>query len=273
MVGAGRKVAGLLAVAGFIAWGRVVQGAEMSEAIRSFKNFTRDAATVEQGRLRLEVQGVKIQDKEKTRLNLIGFRIKADEISAGAFTLLGSYGLSKNSEIGFSLPGYIESRTVSGQKTTKEDMGDVTLYGKFTQGVNDNLKWAAGVEVRVPSGSKSKEFGTDEVGLNPFLSARYVYKAFGMGGHVGYEFTTGDVPDVFNWSFELFLRGSSFYTIRHELTGRVFHQGGFRNHDLTLWPGVDLHFADNFTIRPTGMVGGTDIALDYGIGLGLAYIF
>jgi hypothetical protein len=253
--------------------GRVAQAVEMTDAIRSFKNFTRDAATVEEGRLRLEVQGMKIQDEQKTRLNLIGFRIRADEISAGALSLLGSYGLSKNSELGFVLPGYIETRTVSGNKTTREDMGDVTLYGKFTRNVNDSLRWAAGLELRVPSGSKAKEFGTDEVGFNPFVSGRFVHKAFGMGAHVGYEMTTGDVPDVFNWSFELFLRGSSFYTIRHELTGRVFHQGGFRNVDLTLWPGVDLHFSDNFTIRPTGMVGGTDIALDYGIGLGLAYVF
>lgn len=273
MARAGRgAVVGMVGVV-VVAWAMGAGAVDVNDQIRSFKNFTRDAATIGEGRFRLEVQGVKIEDEAKTRLNLIGFRIKADEISAGALSLLGTYGLSKNSEVGFVLPGYIESRTVTGQKRTREDMGDVLLWGKFTQTVQDQLKWAAGVEVSVPSGSKSKEFGTDEVGVNPFVSGRYTYKAFGMGGHLGYQFSSGDVPDVFNWSFEMFLRGSSFYTIRHELTGRVFHQGGFRNHDLTLWPGVDLHFSDNFTVRPTGMVGGTDIALDYGVGLGLAYVF
>lgn len=274
MAGAGRGVVrGMVVVAVFAAWAVCARAVDVNEQIRSFKNFTRDAATVGEGRFRLEVQGVKIQDEGKTRLNLIGFRIKADEISAGALSLLGTYGLSKNSEVGFVLPGYIESRTVAGKKSTQEDMGDVLLYGKFTQTAQDNLKWAAGLELSVPSGSKAKQFGTDEVAVNPFVSGRFTYKAFGMGAHAGYQFSSGDVPDVINWSFEMYLRGSSFYTIRHELTGRVFHQGGFRNHDLTLWPGIDLHFSDDFTVRPTGMVGGTDIALDYGIGLGLAYVF
>ncbi|MCX8071225.1 MAG: hypothetical protein N3C12_02060 [Candidatus Binatia bacterium] len=255
------------------------RGMELSGKERSFRSFIVDPVTVDEGRFRLEVQGIKIEDPEGARLNLIGFRIpkppqvrrEAIGSDGGVFNLIGSYGLAKNAEIGFLLPGYIESRTVAGEKQTREDMGDVQLYGKFTQPLGDLIRWTAGVQVSVPSGSKRKEFGTDEVGLNPFVAGRVTWKRIGLGGQVGYEMFTGDVPDVFNNSWTLFLKGNDFYTLRGETVIRVFHQGGFRNVDLTVWPGVDLHFSDRLLVRPTGMIGRL-ASPDWGIGLGLAYL-
>ncbi|GBD27900.1 hypothetical protein HRbin30_03257 [bacterium HR30] len=252
---------------------------ELTGKERSFRSFIVDPVTVDQGRFRLEVQGIKIQDLEGARINLIGFRIPKppqlyrEQIGSegGVFQLLGSYGLAPNAELGFVLPGYIETRTVAGQKETKEDMGDVQLYGKFTQPLGDLVRWTAGLQMSVPSGSKSKEFGTDEVGLNPFLGARLTWKRIGFGGQVGYAMFTGNVPDVFNNSWTLFLKGNDFYTLRGETVIRVFHQGGFRNVDLTVWPGVDLHFSDRLLVRPTGMVGRL-ASPEWGIGLGLAYL-
>lgn len=268
---------------GVVAW--AFTGASSIEAIeltgkeRSFRTFIQDAVTVEEGRLRLEVQGVKMNDEYGAQFNLIGFRIpKPPNIArrdisteGGVFNLIGSYGLAKNVELGFLLPGYIETRTVAGQKSTKEDVGDVELYGKFTQVVTDMFTGGAGLQLSLPSGSKSKHFGTDEVGLNPFVSGRFTWKRVGLGAHVGYQMFTGDVPEVFNTSMQLFLKGSDFYTLRGEAVLRVFQQGGFRNVDLTVWPGVDLYFSDRLLVRPTGMAGGTEAALDWGIGIGLAY--
>lgn len=252
---------------------------ELSGKERAFRTFIQDAVTVDEGRFRLEVQGIKVQDDPGARFNLIGFRIpkppniprRAISTDGGIFNLVGSYGLAKNVELGFLLPGYIESRTVAGEKSTKEDMGDVQLYGKFLRTVSQMFVGGAGLQLSVPSGSKRKEFGTDEVGLNPFASGRLTWKRVGLGAHLGYEIFTGDVPDVFNTSMQLFLKGNDFYTLRGEAVLRVFHQGGFRNVDLTVWPGVDMYFSDRLLVRPTGMVGGTDAALDWGIGLGLAY--
>ncbi|GIW44369.1 MAG: hypothetical protein KatS3mg077_1651 [Candidatus Binatia bacterium] len=268
---------GVIAVAAFA--GSPVHAVELSGKERSFRSFIVDPVTVDAGRFRLEVQGFKIQDDEGARINLIGFRIpkppqvRRQEIESdgGVFNLIGSYGLSNNSEIGFLLPGYIETRTVAGQKQTKEDMGDVQLYGKFVQPYGDLIKWTAGVQVSLPSGAKNKEFGTDEVGLNPFVGGRLTWKRIGFGGQIGYEFFSGDVPDVFNNSWTLFLKGSDFYTLRGETVIRVFHQGGFRNVDLTVWPGVDLHFSDRLLVRPTGMVGRL-ASPEWGIGLGLTYL-
>lgn len=274
-----RRRIGIGLIAAAMAVASHARAVELSGHERTFRTFTIDATTVEENRFRLEVQGIKVQDDPGARFNLIGFRIpkppaiarKEISTDGGIFNLLGSYGLSKNAEVGFLLPGYIESRTVAGQKSTKEDMGDVQLYGKFTQPVMDIMRWGAGVQVSVPSGSKSKDFGTDEVGLNPFVSSRVTWGRIGLGGHLGYQFFTGDVPDVFNTSLSLFLKGNDFYTLRGEAVLRVFHQGGFRNVDLTVWPGVDMYFSDRLIVRPTGMVGGTDAATDWGIALGIAY--
>jgi hypothetical protein len=274
-----RRRIGFGLIAAAMAVASHAQAVELSGQERTFRTFTNDAATVEEGRIRLEVQGIRVQEEEGARFNLIGFRIpkppaaRREQIgmNGGIFNLLGSYGLTKNAEVGFLLPGYIESRTVVGQKRTKEDIGDLQLYGKFTQPLADMFRWGAGVEVSVPSGNESDDFGTGEVGLNPFVSGRFTWKRIGFGGHVGYQLSTGDVPDVFNTSGSLFLKGSDFYTLRAETALRVFQQGGFRNVDLTVWPGVDMHFSDRLIVRPTGMAGGTGAATDWGIALGIVY--
>jgi hypothetical protein len=251
----------------------LAKAADVTEADRGFKNFTRETAVVNEQQVRLEVRGLTLHDDEKTRLNLIGYRIKADEISGGVIDLVASYGVMKNAEIGLILPGYIESRQINGASANTGDMGDLQLYGKFRREVAERCSVGGGVELSIPTGNEDKQFSTGELAVNPFVSTRYTYGRFGVGAQLGYQFLTGDVPDVFNYGVEFFIRGSDLYALRLELNGRVFQQGGFRNNDLTLWPGIDFNLSDMITIRPTGMVGGTDIALDWGLGLGMVAKF
>lgn len=253
---------------------RCASAAEVTDADRSFRNYTQETAVVSDQQVRVEVRGVMVQDEGKTRLNLIGYRIKADSIHGGIMDLVGSYGLSKNSELGLILPGYIESRRVSGQPAVNNgDMGDLQLYGKFKYSVAEHCSVGAGGQLSVPTGNEKKEFGTNELGMTPYVSTRYEHGSLGVGVQAGYQFWTGDVPGAFQYGAEFFVRPSESWAFRTEVAGRVFDQGGFRNHDVSLYPGFDYNLEENLVIRPIGIVGLSKIALDYGIGLGVAAKF
>jgi len=273
-MGAAQKwVAGTFAGLSLVGLVGTARAGDVSDADRAFQNFTRETAVLGEQQIRVEVQAMSLHDENKTRLSLIGYRIKADSTSGGRVDALASYGLMKNMEVGMVLPYYFESRDINGASTNTQDFGDLKLYGKFRRQVATNCSVGAGLELSTPSGDKDNQFGIGEVAVNPFLSTRYTYGRFGVGGQVSYQFVSGSVPDVFGYGLEFAIRGSDLYALRLELDGRVFQQGGFRNNDLTLWPGIDFNISDNFTIRPEGMVGGTDIALDWGIGLGIAAKF
>jgi hypothetical protein len=268
-----------------IGWANLAAAVDVSDADRGFRNFSRDAATLNSGQIRLEVQGLTLHDDNEyprtrtengqtivqrpAKLSPVGFRTDYKSITANQVNLLASYGLAKNAEIGFLMP-YMTSST---DTKYEEDAGDLQLYVKFRREVAERCALGFGAEVSVPTGNENKQLGTGETGLNPFVSTRYSYKALAVGGHVGYQVFSGDVPDVFNWSFDVIVRPAASYALRTEVTGRLFHQRGSHNNDITMWPGVDVNFAENFTIRPTGIVHLTDLAYDWGLGLGLAYIF
>lgn len=282
-------VGGLLTIGAVTA----AHAADVTNADRSFKNYTRDAAGLNEGQFRFELQGATLHDENNditfktsssgvttaTRpavLNLAGFRTDYQSLSGGNFNLQGSYGLSKNVEVGLIMPFFVASTQplTNNQYSTSSytgDAGDLLLFGKFSKEVAERCSLAGGLEVSAPSGNEDKGFGTGNTGMNPFVSTRYTYKGLGVGGHVGYQLFTGDTPDVFNWSFEMFLRGGPTYVFRTEVTGRLFQQRGSDNNDVTLWPGIDFNFSDHLTIRPTGMTGLTGVALDWGVALGLAY--
>jgi outer membrane protein OmpA-like peptidoglycan-associated protein len=266
----------------------VASGADVAvtDADRTFKNFTRESATVSQDEVRLEVRGLMEQDEENTKLDLLGFPVNrlpgttggVNGINGGIIDLVASYGFAKNAEVGFILPGYIQSLSLnSGAKdVNNSDVGDLMLYGKFQRAVAEHWNVGAGLELTTPNGPVNKGFGTGSVGLNPIISTRYQQGRVGVGTNVGFNFYTGDFPDVFNYGAEVILRASKSFAIRTEIAGRLFNQGGRfggRYHDLTILPGIDFKWSDTLTIRPTGLANGTDTALDWGIGLGIATTF
>jgi outer membrane protein OmpA-like peptidoglycan-associated protein len=77
---------------------------------------------------------------------------------------------------------------------------------------------------------------------------------------------------VLNYGAEVIVRANQYLALRTEIAGRVFDQNG-RFHNLQVLPGVDFKWSDLITIRPTGMIGGTNTALDWGIGVGIAVAF
>ncbi|HUI28502.1 MAG TPA: OmpA family protein [Candidatus Kryptonia bacterium] len=265
---------------GWIAAARADESSDVTDADRVYRNFTREAATVQPGQIRLEVRGMALGDENNTFLNLNGFPAPqgTDQVEGGIFDFLTSYGLGKSSEVGAVVPVITQSlRTPAAagltQTTSDTDIGDVQLYGKFKHQVAQHCSVAGGVELSLPTGIEHKTFGTGELGVNPFVATRYQMGHFGVGIHAGYEMYTGDVPDIFNYSAEAFFRPSSTYNIHAELSGRLFNDVGRRIDDLVILPGIDFNVSPSLTLRPTGLVGVTGRATDWGIGAGVAYTF
>jgi len=283
---------------------------EVSDADRVWRNFTREAATVEAGQLRLEARAFRVEErtgggnpdcqgplrKNCARLNTIGQRILGvEQVVGGTFELLTSYGLADKAEVGLIIPGYIESiHRDDGTRATREDIGDLTVYGKFVQPVAENCSVGGGLELVFPpwNGLDRKMrtvpadapnlgepgtytgFSTGELGINPFLSTRYQKGRLGLGAHVGYNFYTGeDIKEVFNYSAHTIMRAGDVWALRVELNGRVWSQFGEKWHDLVLMPGVDYEVIEGWVLRPTGLANLTKTAMDWGLGVGIATTF
>jgi hypothetical protein len=299
MTGATQRwiAAGVFGLAALLA-ARAASATDVTAADRAFHNYIRETATLPQGQFRLEVRGLEEQKELSSEdqreldpyINVAGLlqSQQADkgnalqDLTGGVIDLLGSYGLGKNAEVGFDVPSYIQStrftniNTNATQRVTNSDIGDISLYLKFKRSVAKHCWAGGGMELSLPNGPVQKGFGTGEMGFKPFLSSRYQRGAFAVGAHVGYETYTGAQPDVFTYGAETIVRASELYALRVEVAGRVFNQnttlnGGTRWHDAAVYPGIDVNLSDNLTIRPEGMAHLTDVAIDWGIGIGLAY--
>ncbi len=263
--------------------------ADVTDADRTYRNFTREAATLSQGQVRVEVRAFSLHDDQNTVLNVDGFRLrslygetfknqanpnKVTKISSGQIDLVTSYGLNDNVEVGGIVPGRFETVTFAGQRGVEnQDIGDVQLYGKFKHAVAEHCNIGGGVELSLPNGPVKKGFGTGELGVTPFMGTRYQKGPFALGLNVGYEFFSGSpkaVDNTFLWGAEAIVRGGAIWAIRAEVAGRLFTQGGTQFNDITILPGIDFNLTQNVTIRPTFLANGTSSALDWGAGIGLA---
>jgi hypothetical protein len=259
---------------------QMAAAADVTDADRTFRNYTRETATVGDGQIRLEVRGFKEQDDgDHVRLSVAGLALReiypnarVQSTDAGMLDLVGSWGFAKNAELGFIVPGLLQSTRFEngGSAQNNADIGDFLLYTKFQQPVAKHCSVGGGLELTFPNGPASKGFGTGELGVNPFVSTRYQYRMIGVGANVGYQIYAGDAHDVFNYGTEIILRVSNVWALRTELAGRVFNAAGIRFHELQVLPGIDFDLSNRITIRPTGMVKGTDTAPDWGVGVGIA---
>ncbi len=259
----------------------------VTDADRVVRNFTQEAAVVGKNQLRLELSGFTLHKDSDVRLDLIGYSIKPFEenigsevhsLSGGVINLLGSYGIGGTAEVGVNIPIMFEDLSLRDPETgfnagsmNAADMGDLLMYAKFRREVMDHLSVGAGMDLLLPTGIEKDGFGTGEVGTNPFVSARYQQGRVGTGINVGYLFNTGDVPNVFNWGWELIVRANKTFALRCEITGRLFDQAGDKFDDVTVLPGVDIAMGDRLVIRPSGLTHITDEAIGWGVGIGIAY--
>lgn len=282
MKGAAQRwvVAGLAGIALMLRAGGAC-AADVTDNDRLFRNFTRETATVSDGQVRLEIQGMKEQDDGNARLNVTGLRLRnvfpghtPDTVSAGVINLVGAYGVTKTIEAGMVIPALSESVRFTDRSTVNSaDIGDLLLYTKFRRPVAEHCDIGGGVEITMPNGPEHNGLGTGEFGVNPVVSTRYQRGPYSMGINAGYQIYQGDAVDVFNYGADVIVRGGESYALRTEIAGRVFSTGGKRFSDLTVLPGVDFNLTHNVLFRPTGMAGATGSALDWGVGAGMAVMF
>jgi len=255
---------------------------------RMWVNFSRESAVLGQNRFWVELRGMIQQMSNNPTLGLSGYTVTnyakkngpVETINGGRFDLVGAYGLGKAGEIGLDMP-FVMQESINGDEFA--DVGDLLLYGKFKQELAEHWSGAVGMELSAPTGSESKILGSGDLGLNPFLSTRYQSGRMGLGGHLGFLLNTGSQPDVFNWSVQFIARANQLLALRTEVNGRLFRGSapGERNgmvvsntetiNDIAIWPGLDFNLTDYFIIRPEGLVHATDDAINWGIGIGLAF--
>jgi hypothetical protein len=209
-------------------------------------------------------------------------RTDLNTLSGGQVGLIGSYGVLPNTEIGIQIQGVLQGlefnnpatgTNVGGPVENANTFGDMWIYGKYDYPVNDELGVGGGVEVRIPTGSVEDRTGTGETGTNPFINARYQEDRWGVAANIGYQFNTGDLDGMFNWSVGGLLRASHTWGLRAEFTGWDYTYGGAKIDNVYCSPGIEYNFSQDITIRPQAMVGITKPAIGWGLGLGVAYTF
>jgi Putative MetA-pathway of phenol degradation len=258
------------------------RGSDVTDLDRVYDSFAREAATVGDGRVRLEVRGLYVND-DNADLDLNGFPVEKLEqrvgktvknMQGGVFDALASYGLGQRSEVGAILPFFVQETDFRGDPSDNDHgIGDLELYGKFKRMVATNCALAGGLELQLPTGDEKKTFGTGELGFNPFLSSRYQRGPIGVGGHIGYRIYTGRPDDEFNWGVEVLLRPNDLVLFRTEVSGRYFKSYGDKFNDVHLLPGLDISLGENMFLRPTVLVGLSDETANWGGGLGIAMMF
>jgi len=274
----------------------LARAADVTDGERTYRNFTREAATLSAGQIRVEVRGMKLDNSRNPVLNVTGFRVRSihgetlkavpgvedkvtnpkrvTDLSSGQLDLVTSYGLADTAEIGAIVPGLFETtRFKDGSNLEHQDIGDLQLYGKFKYAVAEHCNIASGVELSLPNGPEEKGFGTGELGVTPFVASRYQQGPFAIGVNAGYQFYSGSpdaVDNTFHYGAQAIVRGGETWSLRTEIAGRIFTQSGTQFNDLTILPGIDYKFSDTITIRPTGLANGTSAAMDWGVGIGIA---
>lgn len=263
---------------------------------RMWANFTREAAVVGDRKFWIELRAMKLNNDQQIKqtdvsdptrnvegptLGLNGYPVKpfaqkqgqnVTDIDGGSFNLIGAYGI-ENWEVGMNLPFVMQQQITFADGSNQEDanVGDMVLYGKYKLPLNDEWAGGLGMEMSIPTGPEDELLGSGDLGLNPFLSARYQSGRVGLGGHLGFLLNTGDQPQVFNWSLQNVLRGNEHFAIRTEIVGRLFNDVGSTFNDIAVYPGLDFNLTENFIIRPEGLAHLSTDAINWGIGIGLVF--
>ena len=163
-------------------------------------------------------------------------------------------------------------------------IGDIRLYGKV---VPLRTKWfdgGLGLDLSFPSGDEHKGLGAGVVGFLPYGMAAVHLGSAALRAHFGYRAFAGSnedflgrdsAPNSFVYGGGVFAALGTFFGVRAELVGESLD--ALRSADLLAFePGVDIRVplgAVDLLLRPTGAVGLTDDAPDWGIGgsVGLAW--
>jgi hypothetical protein len=245
-----------------------------------FRSFARFALDPENASgLWLEVVAALVHDEATAPGAYVG-QASADVITAGPRVAYGGrYG-----EVGLLIPFRsvdLEASTPFGnQKIDENGIGDLELYGRWTPLRTEWVDAGLGLDLGLPTGDEGKGLGTGKLGLLPFGTAALHLGIADLRAHFGYlTYPDGDEifgekipPDAFIYGGGVWVALGSHIALRAEILGESFDTR-LSGDAVSFQPGVDLSWPlgdVDILVRPTGAVGITGDATDWGIGGSLA---
>ncbi len=185
-------------------------------------------------------------------------------------------------EAGLEMPYESVNGTLvpSGQVADNNGPGDLQLYGRYTALQSEILDLGVGAQLSLPSGDSDKGLGSGEFGALPFGNAALKLSVAEVRAHVGYEVFTGSNSSGLAFNRLVFGAGifapiGKYVALRNEFSGTRFDAPGPGSHPkvVSYLPGVDIRIPIgdlDLLIRPTGLVGVSENAPDWGAGASIA---
>jgi hypothetical protein len=184
-----------------------------------------------------------------------------------------AYGQGKRWEAGLRLP-YQWQDGPDGQGIDANGLGDLQLSGKYIPLRGQILDVGGGAVLSLPSGRDKEGFGEGQVGGGPFLTGSVNLDMARFYAHIGSEFFAGSgdglqAENRMLYGFALMVPIGKQVVLRNEFTGVRYYNADGTPKVVNYRPGVDVRVplgAIDVVLRPTGLVGITDRAPDWGFG-------
>jgi hypothetical protein len=275
----GHGIRRIAVLAGVLLVLTTVAGAEDAMPLRSFDRFELDTGTARG--LWLEAGSFLIHNEVSASFFGVMEKDSVDVVTTAARIVYGSEHL----EGGVFIP-YVNideelSLNLGGGTTstrTEDGIGDIRLYGKAIPLRSKWVDGGVGVELSLPSGDENKGLGAGEVGVLPYATAALHLGPIDLRGHVGHRSFAGDASSgvvdsgpLESWVYGGGLHGavSRNMALRAEFVGETFDSDRVSGDAVLFEPGVDLRLplgSVEIWLRPTGAVGISDTAPDWGVG-------
>lgn len=227
--------------------------------LRSFSRFQLDAGTIEGvwGEL-----GAGFLKDESGSIDV--------ETTTGQVRL--AYG-TEGLEAGVFLPYAHRNTEIAGHDSNDNSIGDLELYGKGMVIRTEAFTAGLGLVVSLPTGQEEEGLGAGRAGFIPFGTLALTVRDVRLQGHFGYQTFANDdkavFPESFVYGVSAHARLSDAVAVRAELVGNSDEQPGENRDRVSFEPGVDIVLPLGpaaIIVRPTGSVGLTDAAPDWGVG-------
>ena len=128
-------IAGVSLLVASVTW-----AVDVTDNDRMFRSYTRETATVSDGQVRLELQGLEVQSQGNSHVNVVGIPVSnVDTTTAGILNLIASYGVAKNAEMGFVVSGLIQSQR-SHDLDMRDNEGNLITPGRCVGGPTPSIR-------------------------------------------------------------------------------------------------------------------------------------
>jgi len=192
-----------------------------------------------------------------------------EDFDAEAITALARFAYGQKMwEAGLEVPYHWVDVDTSLGDFDEDGIGDLRTWGKFIPLDGPMLTAGGGMQISFPTGDED-DFGSGEVEILPFITGSVHLGILDIRGHVGLNILTeGDTDaDSLVYGFGGFMPIGEYVALRGEFN--TFRVNDNDNAVTSFLPGIDFRIPAgpvDVLIRPTGEVGISNLAADWGIG-------